>query len=334
MKKVSKIPLVSVVIPVYNVEPYLKRCLDTVVNQSYSNLQIILVDDGSTDNSGNICDEYCKNDKRIEVIHKKNGGLSDARNAGIEIIKGSFVTFIDSDDWVDLRMIEDMSNVAQEAGVDVVTCEVKKVKTATLHNNKKYDGGYNIVNKNDYLKRYFKIVGNDTLYYAPAKLYKRELIKKNQYPKGLTSEDVLGTYRVLKKTKIIAEIKYPFYFYYQNSSSITGSVFSGKDFDLLKIWDLVVKEADPRDREDAIYNRARIDYTLLMRMAMQLSYNEIMSMYGKQSERMLKDLKSNKAVLLNSSLPLSRKITLRMIISNYKLFVFACGARRAFSKNA
>ena len=94
---------ISVIIPVYNVEKYLKRCLDSVINQTYKNLEIILVDDGSTDNSGKICDEYAKNDKRIIVIHKENGGVSVARNIGLDICTGDYVNFIDSDDWIDLK---------------------------------------------------------------------------------------------------------------------------------------------------------------------------------------------------------------------------------------
>ena len=101
---------ISVIIPVYNVEKYLKRCLDSVINQTYKNLEIILIDDGSTDKSGNICDEYAAKDKRIIVIHKENGGLSDARNKGLDICTGDYISFIDSDDWIENGFYEYVVN--------------------------------------------------------------------------------------------------------------------------------------------------------------------------------------------------------------------------------
>lgn len=100
--------LISLIVPIYNVEKYLDKCIDTIINQTYSNIEIILVDDGSTDASGEICDKWKKKDNRITVIHKLNGGLSSARNAGIDIATGKYIGFIDSDDYIDLEMIETM----------------------------------------------------------------------------------------------------------------------------------------------------------------------------------------------------------------------------------
>lgn len=98
--------LISLIVPVYNVEKYLDKCLETITNQTYSNMEIILIDDGSTDLSGKKCDEWEKKDSRVRVIHKKNGGLSSARNAGIDVAKGKYISFIDSDDYIELNMIE------------------------------------------------------------------------------------------------------------------------------------------------------------------------------------------------------------------------------------
>ena len=115
--------LVSIIVPVYNVDKYLERCVNSIIQQSYRNLEIILVDDGSTDNSGTICDTYKEKDDRIIVIHKENGGLSDARNAGIKIFTGEYVTFIDSDDYVSLDMISYMMLVLEKTACKVVQCE-------------------------------------------------------------------------------------------------------------------------------------------------------------------------------------------------------------------
>ena len=125
--------LISVIIPIYNVEQYLDRCIDSVKKQTYTNLEIILVDDGSPDNCGKMCDEYAEDDKRIKVIHKENGGLSDARNAGIEIATGEYITFIDSDDYVSLDYVEYMYKLLKDAGAKLSICGVMDVwKIRTL----------------------------------------------------------------------------------------------------------------------------------------------------------------------------------------------------------
>ena len=112
MTKASKEPLISVIIPVYNVEEYLDRCLESATLQTYKNIEIILIDDGSTDNSGKMCDEWAEKDRRIRVIHQKNGGLSNARNKGIEEAKGEFISFIDSDDWIEANMLTDFISIS------------------------------------------------------------------------------------------------------------------------------------------------------------------------------------------------------------------------------
>lgn len=119
--------LISVIIPIYNVEKYLKKCIDSIINQTYKNLEIILVDDGSPDNCGKICDEYAKKDQRIRVIHKKNGGLSDARNAGIDIAKGKYIAFVDSDDYVEKEYIEIMYKELKKNNVKIVQCGINKI---------------------------------------------------------------------------------------------------------------------------------------------------------------------------------------------------------------
>ena len=121
-------PLVSIIVPIYKVEPYLRRCLNSIVNQTYTNLEIILVDDGSPDGCPQICDEYAAKDKRIVVIHKKNGGLSDARNTGLDICKGEYISFVDSDDWVDEGYIEKLLSFTQKENADIAIGENIRTK--------------------------------------------------------------------------------------------------------------------------------------------------------------------------------------------------------------
>ena len=115
--------LVSIIVPVYNVEQYLDRCLDSLVRQTYSKIEILLVDDGSTDGSGALCDAWQRRDHRIRVFHKPNGGLSDARNHGLERASGDWVCFVDSDDWFDLRFVETMLGALEDTGADVAECD-------------------------------------------------------------------------------------------------------------------------------------------------------------------------------------------------------------------
>lgn len=119
--------MISTIIPVYNVDNYLPKCVDSIINQTYKNLEIILVDDGSLDRCPDICDEYAKKDKRIIVIHKKNGGLSDARNAGLEIAKGEYISFIDSDDYINEHMYEDMLSAIENVDADLCICGYDRV---------------------------------------------------------------------------------------------------------------------------------------------------------------------------------------------------------------
>ena len=148
--------LISIIVPVYNVEKYLKKCVDSIVNQTYKNLEIILVDDGATDNSGKICDELVELDNRIKVYHKKNGGLSDARNYGVERATGDYIGFVDSDDYIDAEMYEKLYEAIKKENVDVAECNLKIVypEKTDLFTDQKY---YQICNNQEYLEEYLKI---------------------------------------------------------------------------------------------------------------------------------------------------------------------------------
>lgn len=124
--------MISIIVPIYNVEKYLPKCIESIINQTYTDLEILLIDDGSTDNSGLICDKYASIDNRIRVIHKKNGGLSDARNVGLDICKGKYISFIDSDDYIELTMYEKMIKIMINQKVDIVSCNYNHI----YNNNK------------------------------------------------------------------------------------------------------------------------------------------------------------------------------------------------------
>lgn len=312
-------PLVSVIIPVYNVEAYLKRCLDSVVNQTYKNLQIILVDDGSPDNCGAICDQYATKDKRITVIHQENGGLSAARNAGIELIRGDYTTFIDSDDWIHLNMIKAMVEVALDTKAEVVTCEHLRPSGEDVISVTE-DSNRNVMTTSieNYLERYFKISDEKPLYYTWGKLYQSSLIIPDMYPVGLTHEDILGTYRAIRRSHTIAEIDFPYYFYYFNPNSITNTEFSEKAFDYFPVWDLLISECDGEIKEYAKYNKQLHIYGVLSTMAINDPFYR--HKYSSQVITLLKDLKNESRVFLRHNWHLKRRIIRRLMLVNYGLF--------------
>lgn len=223
--------IISVIVPVYNVEKYIYHCVDSILSQTFSDFELFLVDDGSPDNCGNICDEYARRDMRIHVIHKKNGGLSDARNAGIEwILKNSdseWLTFIDSDDWVHPQYLEKMISSAE--ATDCSICIVQYHKTNALE---KYNISsaidYQVINTEQF---YCSNTANATV--AWGKLYKISDFETIRFPVGRLHEDEYTTYKILFKYTEIVYIDEPLYYYFVNPSSIMGSQWKPKRLDLL-----------------------------------------------------------------------------------------------------
>lgn len=229
MKKASN-PLISVIVPVYNVEKYLSRCLDSIISQTYKNLEIIVVDDGSTDDSRKLCDRYAEKDERIKVFHKKNGGLSDARNYGIERAHGEYISFIDSDDWVETKYIK----VLYEGLCDS-SCDISMVKHFIDYPNKTIDTGTGNKIKltpHDCLDK--MLYQEDIDVSAWAKLYSKNLFKNISFPKGCLFEDSATTYKLIDKSNAIYLNSMPLYHYVIRKESITNKAFSRKDFDIIK----------------------------------------------------------------------------------------------------
>ncbi|KAF1680126.1 glycosyltransferase [Veillonella sp. R32] len=212
--------LLSVIIPIYKVEKYLRRCLNSVISQTYKNLEIILVDDGSPDNCGQICDEYAKKDKRIVVLHQSNQGLSGARNNGLAISKGEYIAFVDSDDWLDTNMYKNLINLIEEYDLDMARCSVNISdgvnESAVLPKD-------NIINKvimeSAVFELYFteflcKIVWNV--------VYKRNIVEGILSPERCHSQDNYVSGRYLYRSKKIMITNQCLYYYFTNPTSITN----------------------------------------------------------------------------------------------------------------
>lgn len=231
--------LISVIVPIYGVEEFLDNCVNSIFNQTYSNIEIILVDDGSLDNCGNMCDEYSKKDSRVKVIHKENGGLSDARNAGIDIASGQFITFIDSDDYYSRDAIEYMYQVLVNNDADISIGTLKKTKAlddCSRNENCKHF----LYNNSEAIKE--MLYANHYSTAAPAKLYRRELFEGVRYPYRKFSEDLFTTYKLLYKAKRVVYGEQIIYYYYRRTGSITASKFTTKQYDVVEALNIMKSE--------------------------------------------------------------------------------------------
>lgn len=246
---------ISVIVPVYKVEPYLRKCVDSILAQTYQNLEIILVDDGSPDNCGAICDEYAKQDARIKVIHKPNGGLSDARNAGLDTMTGEYVAFVDSDDWIMPQMYETLLQMLKQFQADIAFGGVAddleqngKVTTVKVSN---YGDEPFSESAAEAMRRYFH--GS---WAAWDKLYKADLFRDIRYPVGEINEDEAIVLQLLSKCNRVCYTGEIFYHYMKRpgSGSITVSDFSVKKLDWQKHCAANLKfiqENDPELEADA-----------------------------------------------------------------------------------
>lgn len=213
--------LISIIIPVYKVEKYIKKCIDSIICQSYRNLEIILIDDGSPDESGKICDQYATIDNRIKVIHQKNGGLSAARNAGIKVAKGKYIAFVDSDDYIKSDMISNLYDDINKEKADISICGYYLVKDDVVsyceHCNEKFTlSGIEAMN---HLYDDYCVLTS----LAWNKLYKREVFKYIKFAEGKVHEDDIIILDILKVCKKISFNLKPEYYYIQRTDSITGN---------------------------------------------------------------------------------------------------------------
>lgn len=214
--------LISIIIPVYKVEPFLRQCLDSVIGQSYANLEIILVDDGSPDRCPEICDKYAQKDNRINVIHKENGGLSSARNSGLDACKGDYITFVDSDDWISEQYIETLFLLIIEEDADIVIGENKLFYNNCLDIDKNKRIITNNYTQQEALNALFrKNLVSHTVSWG--KLYKKSLFKNLRFPIDRYHEDEFTTYILFFNSTKITYTNKILYYYRQRLGSITGT---------------------------------------------------------------------------------------------------------------
>lgn len=227
-------PLISVIVPVYNVEKYLNECIDSLLNQSYHNLEIILVDDGSTDSSPAICDDYANKDKRVKALHMKNGGQATARNSGIDICTGEYIFFIDSDDYIEKDTIQFLYNKLTENNADISAAAFYFLyKNCTIPTN-----DY-IIEKNLTPEQAFvDVMTMEYLFPCPhGKLYKRDVFKTVRFPNGMLYEDAYAIGEIFHAAKSIYATSAPKLFYRQCKGSTMHKKFNEKTMHLIKVYE-------------------------------------------------------------------------------------------------
>lgn len=222
--------LISVIVPVYNVESYVAECIESIQNQTYMNLEIILVNDGSTDASGDICDQYAAYDERIQVIHKENAGVSAARNTGIESANGDYIGFVDSDDYIAPTMYEDMLKLMAEHDLDIIECTAFRNNGDTNIEGCN-DGSLEIFNRDEALR----MAMYDCFVAVWSQLYKRRVISDVRFPVGRKFEDSAVSYLFIANTKRVGHINRCLYYYRLNPNSTTQTSFDPKSR-----WDFVL----------------------------------------------------------------------------------------------
>lgn len=252
--------LISVIVPVYNVEQYLARCVDSILSQTYENLEIILVDDGAKDRSGRICDEYAARDSRVCVIHKENGGLSSARNAGIEAATGEYLAFVDSDDWLELDAYAHMLSLMKQYDAKLVCAGRYDV------NGKTGERRVGLCPKKEECIPAEEMVGRIFLWdncdsSACDKLYHHSLLDSFRYPEGRVCEDVPVTYRIVLQAERVVMCDKPIYNYYHRPESITTTkAITEKTFHFSQNTAVIypyIKENHPAIEPQACYFRVR-----------------------------------------------------------------------------
>lgn len=307
-------PLISVILPIYNIEKYINKCMKSIFLQTYKNLEIIMVDDGSTDNCGMLCEEYAKNDNRIVIYHKENGGLSDARNYGIEHAHGEYITCIDPDDYVDSDYIEYLYYILKKYNTCMSICQHRIYYDNGSMKDKGSKGDENIQTKMCLERMLYHDVIDTS---AWAKLYKRSLFNTVKYPKGRIFEDIATTYALMMQCETIAvgyESKYNYIFH---NNSIVNGKFNHNKFDLIDMTDRMALDMMQKypDLVKAIMRR---------RVYSRIStLNQMLNADGFEEERkkILDFIAVNKEIILKDpKAPRRDKAAIMLLRISYKLY--------------
>ena len=325
----DKNPIISIIIPVYNVEKYLERCVNSLVNQTFKEIEILLVNDGSTDNSGALCDEFAKKYDNVRAIHKPNGGCgpSEARNMGLELAKGQYIGFIDSDDYVDEDMFEVLYNAIVKENADVSVCGLYHAYTDCVRTAEDTTGYYVV----DSLEAMKMVLESKKISVNPVnKLYKASLFENMKFPVGKRSEDAHIMIRLLSNIDKAVVTMAPKYYYVHREGSITTQPYSSVDLSVIEAYEdnyNFVEQNYPELLEVATFRKYWAYFYVLDKMMLPNGEKD-----NKTKKEIISVLRKNKNTILeNSYFGKSRKIAMRMLaihISLYKLCIYAYNKKK------
>lgn len=331
--EIEKNPLISVIVPVYNVEKYLIKCIDSIKNQTYKHLEIILVDDGSTDQSGEICDELQKSDRRICVYHKSNGGLSDARNYGMEQSKGEFLSFIDSDDILHKDFYSVLIECYKRNHSDILsTVLIEYYTEAELYDllKKEYNPKTVFFSAEQALREYFHPAGNRKIYHGLCvKIYKKALFEDLRFEKGRLHEDLYITYKLLDKCNSFTLLEYPYYFYNRENLSSICNTYGIKNFiDEMEAFKEIYEYFKWRENvaDELMFFMLTAYQGLLIKSLKFKTTQYLLDVRKILSKWILENLKNC------HDMELKRKMKLALSAKNLKLYGLIIGSKRALKK--
>lgn len=312
-------PLISIIVPVYKVENYLNRCVDSIVNQTYKNLEIILVDDGSPDNCGKLCDELAETDARIRVVHKQNGGLASARNAGLEIATGDYVGFIDSDDWIEHTMYETLSELIIKNDCQISACGIQCDHPNGTHHffNSNYPKQQNIekFTKKQAIKELiqnYKITNS-----ACDKLFAKQLFENLRFTEGIIYEDFDLMPRCIEQVENVVYTPVPMYHYVMTDTSITRGEFKESRFMMTTISRRNMQHY--KENYPEFYTLAAAKH---IELCLVLIYDSSKSNFSKERKILIKEIKNSRFKKIFGFLDKRNKIKYIFAKINISLFVF------------
>ncbi len=313
--------LVSIVVPVYNVEKSILKCVHSIINQTYKNLEIILVDDGSTDNSGKICDKLSETDDRILVIHKSNGGLGSARNEGIKYAKGEFVEFVDSDDWIENDTVEYCINLIDKYQKDNIIVQFSIIETNNKKEKvKKQKEEIRVLSREEKISYFmYKATKTDAYFSACRCLYSKALLNSHRFIEGKINEDIAWKYKIVRDCDLFIDSNQIKYYYYQSTGSITTDKLKKKDFDLfdatMELKKLTSQEKNKTVKRLGEAKYARTSLSLLCKIAYYGIDNRLDR--TKTINFLQRRLRANVLLLVTSPMKISRRFLAIMFAVNY-----------------
>lgn len=305
--------IVSIIVPIYNSEKYLSYCIRSLINQSYKNIEIVLVNDGSTDNSEKICCDFLNKYKNIRYIKILNGGASKARNVGVNESKGEFIVFVDADDFIAKDAIEILYNNISKHDVDMVEfVDYIRTNHHLLEDENTNDIKVARKNRDDLFETFFRINGEKDNHTLWNRMIKRQVFSNNMLIEGRMNEDVAGVFDLICNTENSLTIYVEKYYYFENKNGVTKSKFKKQDLDLLFMWEYVCEKTEkmfPQYLNYAVMNKKRAYFTLLSKMFFS-GYNKKDKDLLEVKQYLKSNLKKCFPDLIKWKMPISRKILL------------------------